>query len=144
MMNKKKRFSFLIKERYHLIIYTLKHKGAFLKTERQIRKKNTFSGYLHDVDKIFLYLALWIELKTIQRIHQSYSKHHLNNKLKKTNKDYINTLIDWECARFTKPDKPLNAYQTLMTLYPNYIDIFLPLIKEYLPDQIPNESKNKE
>ena len=27
-------------------------------------------------------------------------------------------IIDWECARYTKPDKPLNAYDTLYKIYP--------------------------
>ena len=26
-------------------------------------------------------------------------------------------VIDWECARFTKPDKPLNAYETYKKYY---------------------------
>ena len=38
------------------IIYTWKHKIAFLKVEKQLLSKNTLSGYLHDVDKILLYL----------------------------------------------------------------------------------------
>ncbi|MBR5599574.1 MAG: hypothetical protein IKW39_05990, partial [Alphaproteobacteria bacterium] len=44
-------------------------------------------------------------------------------------------------ARLTKPDKPLNAYQTLIKFYPEYQDTFLPLIKEYLPQQLPQKNK---
>jgi hypothetical protein len=28
--------------------------------------------------------------------------------------------IDWECARFTKPEKPLNAKETWRKYYPDY------------------------
>lgn len=39
-------------------------------------------------------------------------------------------IIDWECARYTKPDKPLNARQTLYKYYPALIDKIEPLLKE--------------
>lgn len=39
-------------------------------------------------------------------------------------------VIDWECARFTKPDKPLNARQTLDKYYPHLKDKVLPVIEE--------------
>ena len=101
-----------LKKRYDHIVYTLKHKIAFLQTEKQIRGKNTLRGYLHDLDKPFLYLALWLDMKEVQKIHRSHNKHHVKNNLIKTKDDLIDTIIDWECARITKPDKPLNAYQT--------------------------------
>jgi hypothetical protein len=39
-------------------------------------------------------------------------------------------IIDWECARFTKPDKPLDAYQTMKKFYPDLEQRLLPLFKE--------------
>ena len=39
-------------------------------------------------------------------------------------------VIDWECARFTKPDKPLDAYDTLYKFYPHMDDKILPILKE--------------
>ena len=132
-----------LKKRYNHIVYTLKHKIAFLQTEKQIRGKNTLRGYLHDLDKPFLYLALWLDMKQVQKIHRSYSKHHVKNNLKKSKEDLIDTIIDWECARITKPDKPLNAYQTLMKFYPEHQDVFLPLIKELLPHQVPQKKPVK-
>lgn len=39
-------------------------------------------------------------------------------------------VIDWECARYTKPDKPLNAYDTLYHLYPQLESKILPILKE--------------
>ena len=132
-----------LKSRYDHIVYTIKHKIAFLQVEKKLRGKNTFSGYVHDMDKPFLYLALWLDMKDIQKIHRSHSRHHVKNNLEKSRDDLIDTIIDWECARITKPDKPLNAYQTLMKFYPEYQDTFLPLIKELLPKQIPSYDKPK-
>lgn len=134
--------NFNFKERYEKTLYTLRHKKAFLVVEKQLRGKNTLHGYLHDLDKPFLYLAFWIDLKKVQKIHRKYSKHHVKNSLDKSKEDLIDTIIDWECARMTKPDKPLNAYQTLMKFYPEYQDTFLPIIEELLPEQIPSEPKN--
>lgn len=132
-----------LKKRYDHIVYTLKHKIAFLQTEKQIRGKNTLRGYLHDLDKPFLYLALWLDMKEVQKIHRTHNKHHVKNNLIKTKDDLIDTIIDWECARITKPDKPLNAYQTLMKFYPEYQETFLPLIKELLPHQVPQNKPTK-
>lgn len=125
-----------LKKRFQKIIYVLKHKKAYLAVEKQIRGKNTLSGYLHDIDKPFLYLALWIKYEDIQKIHRQHSKHHVRNNLLKTKEDLIDTVIDWECARMTKPDKPLNAYETLIKFYPDKADDFLPIIRKYLPQQI--------
>ncbi len=125
-----------LKKRYQKIVYTLKHKIAYLAVEKQLRGKNTLRGFLHDMDKPFLYMNLWLKLENIQKIHRQRSKHHVRNNLLKTKEDLLDTIIDWECARITKPDKPLNAYETLMKFYPDKKDDFLPLIREYLPHQI--------
>ena len=125
-----------LKKRFTKISYTIRHKNAFLKVEKQLRGRNTLRGYLHDIDKPFLYLALWIKYEDIQKIHRKNSKHHVRNDLVKTKDDLIDTIIDWECARITKPDKPLNAYETLLKFYPDKKDEFLPLIRELLPEEI--------
>ena len=39
--------------------------------------------------------------------HRLHMPHH--NVKAKTHSDFIQMVIDWECARYTKPDKPLNA-----------------------------------
>jgi hypothetical protein len=125
-----------LKKRYKKIVYTLKHKKAFLKVEKQLRGRNTLRGYFHDIDKPFMYMALWIKVEDVSKIHRQNSYHHLESNLDKTREDLIDMIIDWECARQTKPDKPLNAYQTLMRYYPEYQKEFIPLIKELLPEQI--------
>lgn len=125
-----------IKKRLNKIMYTLRHKKAFLDVEKELRGKNTLRGYLHDIDKPFLYLALWIKLEDIQKIHRKHSKHHVENNLVKTKDDLVDSIIDWECARITKPDKPLNAYETLLKFYPHKKEEYLPIIRELLPEQI--------
>jgi hypothetical protein len=128
--------SLQIQKRFEKIVYTLKHKKAYLQVEKKLRGKNTLRGYLHDIDKPFLYMAFWISLKDVQDIHRKHSKHHVTNGLTKNKDDLIDAVIDWECARMTKPDKPLNAYDTLMKFYPEYKQVYLPIIQEFLPEQI--------
>ena len=125
-----------LKKRFAKISYTIRHKKAFLEVEKKLRGKNTWRGYLHDIDKPFLYLSLWIKFEDIQKIHRKHNKHHVRNNLTKAKDDLIDTIIDWECARITKPDKPLNAYETLLKFYPDKKDEFLPIIRELLPEQI--------
>ena len=126
-----------MKKKLEKIKYTLKHKIAFLKVEKQLRGKNTLSGYLHDIDKPLLYLfCFWMSIQDIHKFHRKHSKHHVKNDLKKTHSDLLDTVIDWECARMTKHDKPLNAYETLITFYPEYKSTYLPVIKKYLPQQV--------
>jgi hypothetical protein len=45
-----------------------------------------------------------------------FSWHHINNKI-----GYFRlseAIFDWESARYTKPDKPLNARETCLKYYP--------------------------
>lgn len=112
------------------IIYTLKHKIAFLKVERQLLGRNTLRGFLHDIDKVFLYLVLNAEY--VSKIHRKYARHH--EKKARTEKDFTEMVIDWECGRFTKKDKPLNAYMFLMIYKPHLIGKVLPLLKRFKID----------
>lgn len=38
--------------------------------------------------------------------------------------------IDWECARLTKPDKPLNARETLEKIHPELKEKMLSVLME--------------
>ena len=116
----------LLHSRIDSIKYTLTHRKAFLKVEKSLIGKNTLRGYIHDLDKVFL--KMLFDKKTVQKIHRNYSRHH--NKKAHTKSDYIQMVIDWECARYTKPDKPLNARETLYKFYPELISVVLPIIEE--------------
>lgn len=112
--------------RFQAIKYTIKHKIAFIKLEKKLLGKNSIRGYLHDGEKILLYLILGKSIS--HKIHRSISRHHLKNI--KTRDDKIQMLIDWESARFTKPDKPLTARQYMYKACPELADELLPLMKE--------------
>lgn len=114
-------------KRFKKFAYTFKHKKAILDIEKKLLGKNTMRGYLHDMDKLFLYPILGVKLTS--KIHRKTSRHHINKA--HTNKDYLEMVIDWESARFTKPDKPLNARQTLYKFYPQLEDKILPILNKY-------------
>lgn len=87
------------------INYTYQHKKAFLKVEKDFCGKNSIRGYFHDLGKLIMY-AIGIPKNTVHKIHVKTSPHHLRNgRLKQP----LMAVIDWECARYTKPDKPLSA-----------------------------------
>ena len=94
--------------------------------EKQLLGHNTWRSLVHDLDKVILYNFLPFE--KVKNFHRKTARHHKNN-LKKNRNDYIDMIIDWECARFTKPDKPLNAYDTLYKFYPEFEEQILPILK---------------
>lgn len=81
------------------IKYTMKHRKAFQAVEKQLLGHNTIRGYLHDLDKVFLYMIM--DYKRAHKIHRSHSRHHTLKA--RTHADYVQMVIDWECARLTKP-----------------------------------------
>ena len=81
----------------------------------------------HDMDK--MYLLLFYDKKTINKFHRSVSLHH-DNELPKTELDYMEMVLDWESARYTKDDKPLNAYDTMVKFYPHLEENILPILKK--------------
>lgn len=109
------------------IVYTWKHKIAFLKIEKALLGHNTLRGYLHDLDKIFMYLVM--SHQAAHNIHVAHARHH--HVKAHTQADYLEMVIDWECARYTKPDKPLNAFETLNKYYPQLRWEILPILERY-------------
>lgn len=117
------------KENIGAIKYTLEHRKAFRKIEKELLGYNTIRSLFHDVDKVILY-NIWPH-KKVKHFHRSTARHHVENNIKKTRNDYIEMIIDWECARYTKPDKPLNAYDTLYKWYPELEKEILPILEEF-------------
>lgn len=107
------------------ILYTIAHRKAFRKVEKELLHKNTFRSFFHDLDKLFL--LPFIDKEKVSAFHRKHSRHHSKAH---TKSDYIQMVIDWECARFTKPDKPLNARETLKKFYPQMEDVISPILKE--------------
>ena len=122
---------------YKHIPYTWKHYLAFLKVEKKLLGEYRYK--FHDWDKLFMYVFLpWLGVERISKIHQKYNSHHPSwsdkygiDQLKKAyNIDFVEAIIDWECARYTKKDKSLNAYDTLFAYYPEYQHFVLPMLAE--------------
>ena len=95
-------------------IYTYRHRRAFeycvnkLIHDPDLKEEMLKRAKIHDMDKMVMYLFL--EQKEAQKIHMMHQPHHLENSLPRTYEDLVETIIDYECAPYTKPDKPLNAY----------------------------------
>ena len=106
------------------IRYTLEHRKMYRKVEKELFGKVRLSSWFHDLDKVLLYP--FFDYKTVHTFHRKHSRHH--NRAT-TYKDFCSKVVDWECARFTKPDKPLNAFDTLYTYYPELADDILPILK---------------
>ena len=105
-------------------MYTWNHKKAIVKLEKELLGYNTLDGYLHDADKLFLYLLF--TKKETSVIHRTYARHHTGNH--KTHNDVINAIIDWESARMTKPDKPETAREFLFQKMPEHISFYEPYL----------------
>ena len=115
----------MMKNKYKLR-YTLLHRKAFRIVEKQLLGRNTFRSLFHDLDKVFLYP--FFNYKTVHNFHNKHARHH---ELKAhTHSDFVQMVIDWECARYTKPDKPLNARETLYKFYPHLENKILPILNE--------------
>lgn len=108
------------------IFYTLKHWYEVNRISWQLQNK---LYPLHDIDKVILYtFCPFLGPEKIKELHIKLASHHL--KMGNPGNDYRQAIIDWESARFTKPDKPLNARQTCEKYYPEYKKILEPYFQE--------------
>ncbi len=95
-------------------IYTYRHRRAFgycvqrYIHEPVLREEMLRRAAVHDMDKMIMYL--FMDQKSAQEMHVKTQPHHLENDLPRSYEDYVETVIDYESAPYTKPDKPLNAY----------------------------------
>ena len=100
--------------------YTYLHRRAFeycvkkLIVDADLREALLRRARIHDMDKMLMYLFL--DQQTAQRLHVETQPHHLENSLPRRYEDYVETVIDYECAPYTKPDKPLNAWDFVRLL----------------------------
>ena len=117
------------------LLYTYKHRKILIFLAQKYDKNNKELMErlkYHDLDKMFL--LLFYEKKSIEPVHRSLATHH-DNELEKNELDYIEMVLDWESARYTKPDKPLNAFDTLYKFYPNLVEQIMPILKRYKIDK---------
>ena len=108
---------------------TMKHR----KEVQRIAKELGYSFPFHDFVKM-INIAIFGD-KIATKIHRKFSNHHAHMRYIRITydeglkvytkkqpygrfiKNKIEAAIDWESARFTKPDKPLNAYETWQKYY---------------------------
>lgn len=117
--------------------YTMEHKLAFLVREHYLTGHYSLRGIFHDWEKPFLYLCPWMTSEAeIQIRHRATSPHH--DGCIKTSKieHLIEMYLDWDCAAITKPDKPLDAFETLVHFYPDSINVMLPVCLAMNPDTV--------
>lgn len=120
--------------------YTARHQQAFMAVEYILEGKIRTSSLLHDTDKLAVYGL--IDAEETNKIHIELSRHHIANC--KTTNDIIDCVIDYECARLTKPDKPLNAYNTIMKFRPNTYSKLKPALEKFGVDSGINVELNFE
>lgn len=107
-------------------LYTLAHKEAFLSLQVELLGVTDTKGILHDTDKLVFYGIL--SIADTNRLHRKYSTHHWTNIQDEADKTLC--VIDYECARLTKPDKPLNAYNTIHKLHPESLELLTPTLQK--------------
>lgn len=101
-------------------VYTYKHRRAFvyvvnrLVKDPQLKAEMMRRAKVHDMDKMLLYL-FWDQNRS-QKYHVAHASHHLESGREQSYYDMVETVIDYECAPYTKPDKPLNAYDFVCRL----------------------------
>ena len=113
--------------RWPSVCYTLEHKMAFAACEYYFTGRCSCRGIFHDWEKPWMYMFPWLKEGEIQRLHRQNNPHHMEAEKFSSIPHLVEMYIDWECAAITKPDKPLNAFDTLLHFYPAYIKYMLPV-----------------
>ncbi len=111
------------------LLYTYKHRKVVMFLASLYFDNEELMNQLskHDMDKMFL--LLFYSKKDINKFHNSMASHH-DNEIPKTELDYIEMVLDWESARYTKDDKPYNAYDTMIKYYPHLEKQVLPIMEK--------------
>jgi len=93
----------------------IRHKLAFAKLEKKTLRKNTFRALTHDLDKLLFYVFTPMPIEWIRKRHKLKARHH-NPKNKK---DLVESMIDYECARMTKPKSTMTAHEYVLIKFKN-------------------------
>lgn len=104
---------------FEKLYYTFMHRRAFrfvLDTyfpDHPLYEDLDYRADIHDLDKC-LFLVLGGDKKEASAYHRATNPHHMEGNSDPTTLDMMEAIIDYECAGFTKADKPLNAYDTVV------------------------------
>lgn len=98
--------------------YTYRHRRAFEYLVEKLFRKDPHvyaemkkRAHAHDVDKLIMYRCA--SKPEVRKIHQAIAVHHMQNDLPKGYYDILEAIVDFESSGYTKPDKPLNAWDTI-------------------------------
>lgn len=103
---------------YEYCAYTYRHREAIkylinkIIKDEKVKKEMLHRAEYHDLDKLVLYQFLGHEES--HNYHRQTQPHHMENDLEKNYYDKLEAILDYESAGYTKPDKPLNAWDFLM------------------------------
>lgn len=122
------------------IRYTYRHRQKLFELGDQLGIPARTLYKNHDLNKYILYLVY--DKQTVTGVHRLISSHHDREA---TDVSILTEmLLDWESARYTKLDKPLNAYDTLHKFYPDMIDRVEPLLMKYGIDKPTKDIENRD
>lgn len=101
-------------------IYEFNQTRLHRKVVQRIAKEKGYSFPMHDFVKMINILLFGDKIATW--LHRKFSGHHVHLysdgiSVFEDIPNKVEAAIDWESARFTKPDKPLNAYETWQKYY---------------------------
>lgn len=103
--------------RWKKLINIIRHKIAYLYVQFKYDHNITWRAICHDCDKMLLIIFCWnLSTTYISTYHRIRSRHHIKAN---TEKDRYYQIIDYECARYTKKDKPYSAYEWVTLKHDN-------------------------
>lgn len=119
---------------YEYCAYTYLHRKALVhyiqKNEYLLEEEKEtllIRAKVHDMDKLTLYL--FRDKEEASKYHRIHSSHHITINKEHDKYDLLESIFDYECAALTKPDKPLNAYDTVLKRYPELKEEYLPILE---------------
>jgi len=102
-----------LKEAYDVLnhkyaFWCVRNNNSFLRNEISLSR-----ALMHDLEKLVLILLIGDRLAT--KFHRWFAGHHQSERMNWSQK--VEAFCDWESARYTKPEKPLNGFQTWRKYY---------------------------
>lgn len=124
----------MIKENWKFLEYTYLHRKALKylvetliinpEDKKALRKR----AEIHDLNKALMYTIYPKSMAS--EMHRRHAAHHMENDTEKSQLDFMEAVLDYECAALTKPDKSLNAYDTVKNIPNRYADELIEIMKE--------------
>ena len=107
-------------QNFEYCVYTYRHRRAMeylinkMFADGEVKDEMLKRAKAHDIDKIIMYQ--FMSREDASAYHKKHATHHMSNNLTKSYYDKLEAVLDYESAGYTKPDKPLNAFDTINKL----------------------------